>query len=171
MCLSVLNLIIIVCEFCPPLFLENHGFSGIFRVLNGFIRIWQSSIILTGSITFRIILDMIPTQLSYQAWGLVREYCSSNDDNKRKIITTATILGKHDCFKMLVLFYIFSDLYVCIDMLSISISNGLPLILIPWQLRQLYNIKTMKLKYLVHEVFFYMMVVNFLFVLGVMHIY
>ncbi|CAG9311838.1 unnamed protein product [Blepharisma stoltei] len=164
---ALVDIIVAVLQFCPPLYLDNHGLSGNFRLLHGFLLVMMSSMVLTGKLSFRLVLDMVPSHLSWQTWGLIKECRSSRDDTKKSIVSTAIILGKHGCFKMIVLFCLFSDLYIAIDMASYSISRGLPLLLIPWQIRISYKLKYMKIGSLSAEAFAYMIVFNALIVLGI----
>ena len=60
--------------------------------------------------------------------------------------TLAAAMGRHDCLIFYILLQAFVHIFSLIDMITVSIYRGLPLLLLPWSLQEIYRFKLFHLK-------------------------
>ncbi|CAG9333466.1 unnamed protein product [Blepharisma stoltei] len=167
---SLILLSLIALQYIPEINLENKGYGGLLRLFtHGFLLIELNSITITGEISFKLFLDMIPTHLLYQNWKIIFELCAFSEDIKAKTVTTAVLLGRHECYRLFVVLNLFIALYTIIDIISYGSIRGLTFLLLPWLFSQILRLRNMKLKRLENETFWYMLIHNFLTVITLVY--
>lgn len=128
-----------------PVHLEKIGAGFFMRVLIEVITETQLiALILNEELSFTALLEYLPIHLVIECTRLIIELQTITDDSKNNYITTAVLLGKHDCFRQFGVFHLFTMLFCLIDALTMRYSRALPLVLLPLTVVQIYYVRNGK---------------------------
>lgn len=165
--LHLLYLVGTFVQYYPPIRVESKGAGGVLTFVNhGFLMPFLHGIVLLDYLSMRVFLFTLASHAVYQAWRILYEYQSYSVDLKKGKLTTAVLLGKHDCFRMFVVFNVLSWAYVVVDALSEGYASGLPLVLIVWCVVEITRFKNSELGTIYIEYFAYYLAFSAMSIVG-----